>query len=231
MAKDILKYPGWMYAYGISSGQLSMDDARVEYMRLYHALKERQRRIRKSEFAGTKFARTPLVPLSKIKSESQFHEELQSMASKARGRQTSLSGLKEYRKDVAAALDVYGAEGKSFSSLTSSQWTEFGAYMKRIHQARFDSERAVRMFRLAKGANMTAASLINDYDYWTRHEQDLLDYMNAGNPLGGRVSSQRLREYLDDPKTAIKSAKKANKKKVKTGANTIRKIRKEREKG
>ena len=198
MAKDILKYPGWMYAYGISSGQLSMEEARIEYMRIYHALRERQRRIQKSEFAGTKFARTPLVPLSKIKSEAQFHEELQSMASKARGRQTSLSGLREYRKDVAEALDMYGESGKSFSDLTSAQWTEFGAYMKRIHQARFDSERAVRMFRIAKGAGMTGASLFRDYDYWTQHEADLKDYAAAGHPLGGRVSSERIRNYLSN---------------------------------
>ena len=196
MAKDILRYPGWMYAYGISSGQLSMEEARIEYMRVYNALKERQRRLQKSEFSGSKFATTKLTPLSKIKSESQFAEELQSMVSMTRSRMTSVTGLREYQKDVAAALDLYGTEGKSFQDMTHSQWTEFGAFMKRIHQARYDSERAVKMFRIAKGAGMTGASLFRDYNYWHEHQKDLSDYAAAGNPLGGRASSERIREYI-----------------------------------
>lgn len=196
MAKDILKYPGWMYAYGISSGQLSMKEARIEYMRIYHSLKERQRRLRQSEYSGTKFARQQLTPLSKIKSESQFFEEIQSMASMARSRMTSVSGLREYQQDIAAALDLFGTEGKSFQDLTHSQWTEFGAFMKRVHQARYDSERAVKMFRIAKGAGMTGASLFRDYNYWQDHQKELSDYAAAGNPLGGRASSERIRDYL-----------------------------------
>ena len=196
MAKDILKYPGWMYAYGISSGQLSMKEARIEYMRIYHSLKERQRRLRHSEYSGTKFARQQLTPLSKIKSESQFFEEIQSMASMARSRMTSVSGLREYQQDIAAALDLFGTEGKSFQDLTHSQWTEFGAFMKRVHQARYDSERAVKMFRIAKGAGMTGASLFRDYNYWQDHQKELSDYAAAGTPLGGRASSERIREYL-----------------------------------
>ena len=196
MAKDILKYPGWMYAYGISSGQLLMKEARIEYMRIYHSLKERQRRLRQSEYSGTKFARQQLTPLSKIKSESQFFEEIQSMASMARSRMTSVSGLREYQQDIAAALDLFGTEGKSFQDLTHSQWTEFGAFMKRVHQARYDSERAVKMFRIAKGAGMTGASLFRDYNYWQDHQKELSDYAAAGNPLGGRASSERIRDYL-----------------------------------
>ena len=76
MAKDILKYPGWMYAYGIASGQLSMKEARVEYQRVYHALRERQRRLQQSEFASTPFAKKTLTPLSKIKSEMRLTRSL-----------------------------------------------------------------------------------------------------------------------------------------------------------
>ena len=196
MAKDILKYPGWMYAYGIASGQLSMKEARIEYMRIYHSLKERQRRLKQSEYAGSKFAHQQLVPLSKIKSESQFMEEIQSLASMAKSRLTSVSGIKAYQSDIAASLDLFGEEGKSFQDLTAAQWTEFGAYMKRIHQARFDSERAVKMFRIAKGAGMTGASLFRDYNYWQEHQNELSDYAAAGNPLGGRASSERIRDYI-----------------------------------
>ena len=197
MAKDILKYPGWMYAYGIASGQLSMKEARIEYMRIYHSLKERQRRLKQSEYAGSKFARKQLIPLSKIKSESQFIEEIQSLASMARSRMTSVTGIREYTHDVAAFLDVIGnMEGKSFKDFNHAQWHDFGEYMKRVHKAQYDSERAVKMFKIAKGAGMTGASLFRDYNYWQDHQKELQDYAAAGNPLGGRASSERIRDYI-----------------------------------
>lgn len=196
MAKDILKYPGWMYGYGIASGQLSMEEAKIEYQRIYHALRQRQRRLLQSEFAGSKFATKQLTPFSAIKSERQFVEELQSLASWARGRQTSISGLREYRRDVAAALDQYGSDGKSFQDFTNSNWQEFGAFMKRIHKSKFDSERAVAVFRIAKDAGMTGASLYKDYDYWKEHQSELKNYAESGRQLGGRASSQRIRDYI-----------------------------------
>ena len=196
MAKDILKYPGWMYAYGIASGQLSMKEARVEYKRVYHALRERQRRLQQSEFASTPFAKKQLIPLSKIKSERQLIEQLQSMAGYARGRMTSISGLREYRQDIADALDQYGEGGKSFEDMTRANWNEFGAYMKRIHKAHFDSERAVAIFRLAKDAGMTGASLYKDYSYWRDHSEDLEKYTASGRALGSRASSSRIRDYI-----------------------------------
>lgn len=194
--KDILAYPGWMYSMGISQGKLSMEEARIEYMRIYKALRSRQRRMQQSEFAGSKFARMKLKPLSSIKTESQFVESLQSLAAMARGRQTSITGLREFRKDIAAALDVYGETGKSFQDFSAAEWTEFGAYMRRVHKASFDSERAVRLFRLAKSGGMTGASLYRDFHYWSQHEDDLKDFADEGRPLGSRVSSERIRNYL-----------------------------------
>lgn len=196
MAKDILKYPGWMYAYGIASGQLSMEEAKIEYQRVYHALRQRQRRLQKSEFAGTKFATKQLKPFSAIRTEREFVEEMQSLAAWARGRQTSISGLREYQRDVAAALDQYGQGGKSFQDFSQSNWQEFGAYMRRIHKSHFDSERAVAVFRIAKDAGMTGASLFKDYSYWKDNLQELKQYADQGRALGGRASSGRIRDYI-----------------------------------
>lgn len=199
MAKDILKYPGWFYAFGISSGQMSMEEAKIEYQRIYHALRQRQRRLQHSEYKGYKFARTKLTPYSKIKTENQLLENLQHMVALAAGRQTTISGLKEYQKDVNDALDLYGAGGKSFHDMSPSEWTEFGAFMKRVHKANYDSERAVRMFRVAKAAGMTGASLFRDYGLWVQNEQALRDYAEKyDRPLGKRVSSQRIQEFLAD---------------------------------
>lgn len=195
--KDILAYPGWMYAMGISQGKLSMEEARIEYMRIYKALRSRQKRLQQSEFAGSKFARKKIPKLSDIKTEAQFLESFQSLAAMARGRQTSISGLREFTKDVALALDKYGDFGKSFQDFSQAEWTEFGAYMKRVHKASFDSERAVRMFRLAKESGMTGASLFRDFQYWSQHEDDLKSYADEGRPLGKRVSSERIRKYLN----------------------------------
>lgn len=198
MAKDILRYPGWMYAYGIASKQLSMEEAKVEYQRIYHALRQRQRRLLKSEFAGSKFATKKLIPLKEIKTERQFLEQLQSLAGWARGRQTSISGLREYKKDVAEFLDTYGGEdGKSFKDFTAANWTEFGIYMRRVHKAQYDSEKAVAMFRVAKEAGMTGSSLYKDFSYWREHQDDLNEYIDKGAPLGGRASSKRIRDYIE----------------------------------
>ena len=194
--KDILAYPGWMYAMGLSQGKLTMEEAKIEYMRIYKALRSRQRRLQQSEFAGSKFARAKIPKLSDIKSEAQFVEKFQTLAAMARGRQTSISGLREFRKDVAEALDKYGEDGKSFMDFTAAEWTEFGAFMKRVHKANFDSERAVRMFRLAKSSGMTGASLFRDFNYWREHEDDLQEFASQGRPLGSRVSSERIRRYL-----------------------------------
>lgn len=199
MAKDILKYPGWMYAYGIASGQLSMQEARVEYQRIYHALRERQRRLKKSkEWNKSQFADYKLTPLSGIKTESQFLEKLQSMASWARSRRTTVKGLREYTEDVASFLNKYGDEnGKDFNDFTRSNWKEFGSFMHRIHKAKLDSERAIAVFRVAKDAGMTEASLFKDYQYWKEHQEDLMNYTEAGRALGGRASSKRIRDYIE----------------------------------
>lgn len=197
MAKDILKYPGWMYAYGIASGQLSMKEARIEYQRVYHALRERQRRLKQSkEWNKSQFATYKLTPLSGIKTEYQFLEKLQSMASWARSRRTTVKGLREYTEDVASFLDKYGEGGKSFQDFTKSNWHEFGAYMRRIHKANFDSERAIAVFRVAKDAGMTGASLYKDYSYWRDHVEDLEKYTASGRALGSRASSSRIRDYI-----------------------------------
>ena len=198
--KDILKYPGWMYSIGVAQGIISMEEARIEYKRIYKALRSRQRRMQQSEFAGSKFARMKLKPLSSIKTEAQFFDALQSLAALARSRQTSVSGLREFRRDVAETLDAFGDKGKSFNDFTAAEWTEFGAYMQRVHKAHFDSERAVRLFRLAKSAGMTGASLFKDFYYWSQHDTDLEEYANMGRPLGSRVSSQRIRDYLKKKK-------------------------------
>ena len=197
MAKDILRYPGWMYSYGIASGQMSMDDAKIEYRRLYHALKMRQARLRESEFSGAKFAGIDLRPLRSIKSEADFLEQIQHMASWARSRLSTIKGWIEYRKDIASVLDQYGDGGKSFWDFTHGNWTEFGAYMKRIHRMHLDSERAVAVFRVAKDAGMTGASLFKDYRYWKDHTEELKDYAAAGRALGGRASSERIRNYIE----------------------------------
>lgn len=231
MAKDILKYPGWMYAYGISSGQLPMSEARVEYMRIYKALKSRQKRLQQSEFAGSKFARQKLVPLREIKTEAQFNEEIQSLASMARSRLTSISGLREYQEDIAIALNRIGGDGIDFNDLSASGWKEFGTYMKRVHQAQFDSERAVKMFRIAKEAGLSGGGLFKDYSYWLEHVEQLKDYNVAGNPLGSRVSSKRLREYMSGDRSAVRSAikkskTKSAKKRAKAGLKAIKRIEK-----
>lgn len=196
MAKDILRYPGWMYAYGISNGDISMDEAKIEYKRIYHALKERQRRLQQTEFSKSKFSRTELKPLSKIKTESQFLEEIDRLASWARSRITTVKGIREFNKDIAEVLDNYGDTGKSFADMTSAQWNQFGAFMKRVHKEKFDSEKAVRLFRIAIGSGVTGQSFTREYDYWKDHEQELKDYYDQGKPLGKRVSSERLRTTL-----------------------------------
>ena len=196
MAKDILRYPGWMYAYGISNGDISMDEAKIEYKRIYHALKERQRRLQQTEFSKSKFARTELKPLSKIKTESQFLEEIDRLASWARSRTTTVKGIREFNKDVAEVLDNYGDTGKSFADMTSAQWNQFGAFMKRVHKEKFDSEKAVRLFRIAIGSGVTGQSFTREYDYWKDHEEELREYYDKGKPLGKRVSSERLRNTL-----------------------------------
>ena len=199
MAKDILKYPGWMYAYGIASGQLSMEEAKNEYQRIYHALRQRQRRLQSSsQWNKSQFATYKLTPLKGIKSEAQFLEKLQSMASWARSRRTTVKGLKEYTEDVASFLDKYGGEnGKSFQDFSKTNWKEFGAYMRRIHKAKMDSERAIAVFRVAKDAGMTGVSLFRDYSYWKDHQEDLINYAEAGRALGGRASSERIRNYIE----------------------------------
>ena len=199
MAKDILKYPGWMYAMGISQGKITMEEARIEYMRIYKALRSRQRRVQQSEFATSKFARTHIPKLSEIKTEAQFMDKFQSLAAMARGRQTSITGLREFTKDVAEALDNYGDDGKSFKDFTHAEWTEFGTFMKRVHKVNLDSDRAVRMYKIAKGAGMTGASFFKDYEYWKQNEDELIKYSQE-RPLGSRVSSTRIREYIEAKK-------------------------------
>ena len=69
--------------------------------------------------------------------------------------------------------------------------------MRRIHKAKMDSERAIAVFRVAKDAGMTESSLFKDYQYWKDHQQDLADYTEAGRALGGRASSDRIRNYIE----------------------------------
>ena len=68
--------------------------------------------------------------------------------------------------------------------------------MKRVHKEKFDSEKAVRLFRIAIGSGVTGQSFTREYDYWKDHEQELKDYYDQGKPLGKRVSSERLRSTL-----------------------------------
>ena len=201
MAKpgSILKYPSWMYGYGLSSGQLTVEEAKIEYKRLYHALHERQRRMQKSpEWKSTPFATRPIKKLSELKTESQLREGLQILANKAQSRNTSIQGLTEMKEAASTWLNRYG-EGKSFDDMTSAQCREFGTFMRRVKESGFDSERAVAMFRMAKSAGMTGSSLWRDYQTWIdpKNEKSLQHYAEQQKrPLGGRVSSERLREHL-----------------------------------
>lgn len=197
MAKDILKYPGWMYAYGISNGNLDFYEARKEYSRIYHALKERQRRLRGTEFAKSSFAQKKLIPLSQIKSQAQFIEAIDRLASLARSRLTSVSGIRAFNKEIAAALDKYGEEGKSYADFTQSQWTEFGEFMKQVHKDKYDSEQAVREFKIAKGSGFTGASFTRDYTYWKDHEEELRQYYElVDRPFGKRVAAENVRNWI-----------------------------------
>lgn len=208
MANDILKYPGWMYSYGIATGRLSMDEVKIEYQRLYHALRQRQRRMAGTEFEKSKFAKRSFVPYKQLRSESQMLEEIQSMASWARSRQSTVMGMREFQQDIESALGKYVPEhGKDFTDFTRSNWAEFGAFMHRIHKAKFDSDRALKVFTVAKKAGMTGASLKKDYDYWKNHTDELIWYTeDKGRPLGGRASSRRIRERIDQLKASDKKS-------------------------
>ena len=194
-----LKYPAWMYGDGLSSGQMTIDEAKVEYQRLYRMLRERQRRMQKSpEWKSEPFATKPLKKLSQIKTEAQLRENLQILANKASSHNTSIKGREMLNVARVAWLDKYG-EGKSFGDFTKAQWKEFGTFMRRVKESGFDSERAVALFRLGKSAGMTGASMWRDYQTWLdpNNQQSLKEYAERINrPLGGRVSSERLREHL-----------------------------------
>ena len=204
-AEKVLKYPTYYYLpFNLLDGDiLTAEEQRAELKRLLPIARKRQKRLRESEFADTYSAKVQLPTLRELKTERSVSSALAEVSLFIGSRRSLVRGAREYQQDVKDTLEqTFKDVAEVDFSDESFNWKQFGRYMqqmKRLGKASegADSERAVKMFFIAKKVGLTPAGLRDNYDKFLE-QQSALQQLYENNPFGRRnVSGEKMHQRLE----------------------------------
>lgn len=205
-AESVLKYPSFYYLpWQLLDGDvLSSGEQLAELKRLLPIARGRQRRLQRSEFAETYAATIDLPKLSSLRTPRDVSAALTDVANFIKSRRSLVRGAREYQQDVVDTLQSTFADVAEVDFTDENfNWRQFGqfmAQMKKLGKASegADSERAVRMYFIARGVGLTPAGLRDNYEQFLARQDELQQLYN-NNPYGRRnTSGAAMLHRLDD---------------------------------
>ena len=201
-------YPSYYYlSFQLLEGDLlTPAEQRAELKHLLSVARSRQVLLRKSEFANSPRAKQNLPKLSMLKNDRDVSNALAEVATFISSRRSTVEGARMYREDVMSTLNRTFAEDSEVDfSDPNFNWKAFGRYMQDMRRLGKtneggDSERAVRMYFIAKGTGLTPAGLRDNYEEFLAR-QDELKALYENNPYGRRnISGEHMLQRLDELK-------------------------------
>ena len=205
-AESVLKYPSYYYLPFnlLETDTFSATEQYVELRRLLPIARKRQSRLRKSEFSDTYAATVKLPSLKELHTIRDVSKALADVAHFIKSRGSLVSGAREYRQEVTETLQETFADVAEVDFTDESfNWKQFGRFMQEMkrqgkaHEGA-DSERAVRMFFIARKVGLTPAGLRDNYDAFLARQEEL-QQLYENNPYGRRnVSGETMLQRLDN---------------------------------
>lgn len=205
-AEAALRYPTYYYLPFnlLDNDILTAEEQRAELARLLPIARKRQKRLQRSEFADTYSAKVKLPSLRELKTERAVSAALADVSLFIASRRSLVRGAREYQQDVQETLqETFKDVAEVDFTSEDFNWKQFGRYMqqmKRLGKASegADSERAVKMFFIAKKVGLTPAGLRDNYDAFLQRQGEL-QQLYDNNPFGRRnVSGEKMLQRLDN---------------------------------
>lgn len=205
-AEGAFAYPTYYYlSYRLLDGDLlTAHEQRAELSRLLSVARKRQARLRESEFKDSWAARVELPKMKNLKSERDVSRALADVALLIRSRRSTVGGARAYREEVSETLQETFADVSEVDfTAPDFNWKQFGKFMqemKRSGKAKegADSEKAVRMYFIARKIGLTPAGLRDNYDEFLQRQDEMLQLYND-NPYGRHnTSGAAMLARLDD---------------------------------
>ena len=202
-----LSYPGYYYLpYNLLEGDiLTPEEQRAELKHLLRVARSRQAHLRKNpRFAESRAAREVLPKINELKTDRAISRALSDVAEFIRSRRSTVRGAKEYEEDIIETLSVTFEHDREVDFTDPSfNWDQFGRFMQQMKKAGKanegeDSQRAVKLYFLAKGVGLSLKGLRDNYDTF-KQRQDELVYLYHNNPYGKRsTTGEKMLERLDN---------------------------------
>lgn len=205
-AESAFKYPTFYYqSFRLLDGDLLTErEQRKELSRLLSVARKRQARLRQTEFSESWAARTDLPRMKDLKSARDVSRALADVAMLIRSRRSTVGGARAYQAEVSETLQATFAEVAEVDfTAPDFNWKQFGAFMQQMKKSGkakegADSERAVRMYFIARKIGLTPAGLRDNYEAFVERQQEMLQLYND-NPYGRRnTSGAAMLERLDN---------------------------------
>lgn len=204
-AESVLRYPSYYYLPFnlIESDALSAQEQLAELRRLLPTARKRQQRLRQSEFKDISTATMQLPRLKNLRTPREVSKALADVALFIKSRRSLVTGAREYQQDVIETLqETFSGVAEVDFTDKGFNWKQFGRYMqqmKRLGKAHegADSERAVRMYFVARKIGLTPAGLRDNYDEFLARQDELMQLYN-NNPYGrANTSGEQMLARLD----------------------------------
>ena len=204
-AESVLKYPGYYYLpFNLKDSDiLTPEEQLSELRRLLPIARKRQSRLQKSAYADTYAAKVQLPRIKNLRTSRDVSNALTEVANFIKSRRSLVTGAREYQQDVAETLQSTFADVAEVDFTDESfNWKQFGTFMqqmKRLGKAHegVDSERAVRMYFIARKVGLTPAGLRDNYEKFLERQAELRELYD-NNPYGRRnVSGENMLQRLE----------------------------------
>ena len=205
-AESVLKYPSYYYLPFnlLETDVFSTQEQLTELKRLLPIARKRQSRLRQSEFSDTYAATVKLPKLRELSTGRDVSKALADVAHFIKSRTSLVSGAREYREDVTETLqETFAGVAEVDFTDEGFNWKAFGRFMQEMkrqgkaHEGA-DSERAVRMYFIARKVGLTPAGLRDNYEAFLERQSELRQ-LYEHNPYGRRnVSGETMLRRLDE---------------------------------
>lgn len=179
---------------------------RAEYTKLRDIAQKRLKRMAESEFKDSMVYlenKDKFEKLSQIKNKTQLVHALADVAGFVNAKTSSISGLKNQRKEAIKTLHEHG-----YDFVDKDNYEEFYKFMedyrnKKLNQI-YDSERVAELFEAAKDKKIKTDELKKDFEFWIKNEEKL-KAMNLPKNKKQTAANYRKAIMQDTPKSRQKT--------------------------
>ena len=172
--EDFLNENPYEYYY-VEANILTPEEMRKHYSYLREVANKRLARFKGTEFEKEKIYnknRNKFVPLKEIKNERELKHKLYEVNKFVRSRASSVSGLKQIRKQTLETL-----KDRGINFINKKNIKEFGQYMdflrSKYGSKQFGSEQALVLYGQAVKKKINPFEIAEDFAFWQAHTREL----------------------------------------------------------